>query len=197
MTAGAYARLAGRAVPRGTESCDMCGAAVPANHDHLLDAQQAQVRCSCRACRLLFEREAASGGRYRPIPRRRLRVPDVDVRALGVPVGLAYLVRDAAGAAHAHYPSPLGATRWDVDGERWAAATASCSELATLRPEVEALLVNTARGAKERWIVPIDDCFRLVAVVRREWRGLSGGVTVWPAIDEFFADLASKEAPRG
>jgi hypothetical protein len=54
---------------------------------------------------------------------------------------------------------------------------------------VEALLINTARGAREHWIVPIDSCYRLVAVVRREWSGLSGGGTVWPAVEAFFAAL--------
>ena len=38
-------------------------------------------------------------------------------------------------------------------------------------------------------IVPIDDCFALVTLVRREWRGLSGGTRVWPEIDRFFAAL--------
>jgi hypothetical protein len=54
---------------------------------------------------------------------------------------------------------------------------------------VEALLVNTARGAAECWIVPIDDCYRLVALLRREWRGLSGGSRVWEEVRTFFAGL--------
>ena len=62
--------------------------------------------------------------------------------------------------------------------------------LADLTPEVQAVLLHTARGASEHWLVPIDDCYRLVALIRREWRGLSGGSTVWPAIAGFFADLA-------
>jgi len=28
-----------------------------------------------------------------------------------------------------------------------------------------------------------------VALIRREWRGLSGGSTVWPAVEGFFAGL--------
>jgi hypothetical protein len=54
---------------------------------------------------------------------------------------------------------------------------------------VQALLINTTRGAQEHWIVPIDDCFRLVTVIRGEWTGLSGSDRVWPAIDRFFAGL--------
>jgi hypothetical protein len=40
--------------------------------------------------------------------------------------------------------------------------------------------------------VPIDDCFALVTLVRREWRGLSGGTRVWPEIDRFFAALTEQ-----
>lgn len=65
-------------------------------------------------------------------------------------------------------------------------------QLRTLATDVEALLVNTARGRRHHWIVPLDDCFRMVAVLRREWRGLSGGSRVWPAIDRFFAELTEQ-----
>jgi hypothetical protein len=64
-----------------------------------------------------------------------------------------------------------------------------CPALGTLAPDVEALLVNTARGAQHHWLVPIDDCLRLVAVVRQTWKGLSGGNQVWPAVERFFAEL--------
>jgi hypothetical protein len=37
--------------------------------------------------------------------------------------------------------------------------------------------------------VPIDDCYRLVAVIRTRWRGFTGGREVWEEIDRFFADL--------
>jgi hypothetical protein len=92
----------------------------------------------------------------------------------------------------AHYPSPAGAARWEADPEAWRDVVAQCPPLATLEPDVEALLVNTARSAEEHWIVPIDDCFRMVALVRREWRGLSGGSRVWPAVDQFFAELTEQ-----
>jgi hypothetical protein len=61
--------------------------------------------------------------------------------------------------------------------------------LRTIEPDVEALLVDRHKGAREHWIVPIDDCYRLVALIRAEWTGLSGGDRVWPAIDRFFEGL--------
>ncbi|HVH13778.1 MAG TPA: DUF5947 family protein, partial [Longimicrobium sp.] len=62
----------------------------------------------------------------------------------------------------------------------------------------EALLVNRVRDAREHWLVPVDACYRLVAVMRRHWRGLGGGSEVWTAIDDFFRELRerSKTASR-
>jgi hypothetical protein len=104
-------------------------------------------------------------------------------------VGLAFFVRDPGGGVVAHYPSPAGATRWEVEPATWAAMVARCPDLGSLAPRTQALLLNTARGRSEHWLVPVDDCYRLVAVIRQEWRGLSGGSTVWPAVDRFFEEL--------
>ena len=59
---------------------------------------------------------------------------------------------------------------------------------------MEALLVSRARGMREHWLVPVNDCYELVGVIRTRWRGLSGGSEVWEDIDRFFDDLRSKEA---
>jgi hypothetical protein len=66
-----------------------------------------------------------------------------------------------------------------------------------MRPEVEALLINTVRGADQRWLVSVDVCFRLVALIRREWEGLSGGRRVWSEIERFFDALAVRDGRRG
>ena len=195
MTGGALGRAIRRpradAGPVG-ERCDLCAVALPEPHRHMLDTGTREIRCVCQACSLLFHLDAASEGHYRLVPRRRLRLPDVPTKDLGVPVGLAYFVPRASGAVDAHYPSPAGPTRWEVDPVAWRAVVASCAPLAGMKPEVEALLVNTTRDRREHWIVPMDDCLALVATVRREWRGLSGGSTVWPEIDRFFAGLTER-----
>lgn len=182
--------------PRGTrgqaEGCDLCAVELPKPHRHLLDTGSRQVRCICQACSLLFGLEAAGGEHYRLVPRRRLRLPappDLPTARLGVPVGLAYFIVRDDGTVDAHYPSPAGPTRWEIDPGAWLALLASHPDLASMKPEVEALLVNAIRGRREQWLVPVDDCFALVAILRREWRGLSGGRTVWPEIDAFFAGL--------
>ncbi|MFE9093334.1 DUF5947 family protein [Streptomyces sp. NPDC007264] len=194
MTSGALARVIRSAADRrpDAERCELCGADLPPEHHHLLDTGREGLLCACRPCSLLFVDKEAAQGRYRLVPRRRVRLPPVGTRALGVPVGLAYFVPHADGTVSAHYPSPAGATRWEAEPQAWRDAVAHCPPLAGLEPDVEALLVNTARAAKHHWIVPIDDCFRLVAVVRREWRGLSGGSRVWPEIERFFAELTER-----
>jgi hypothetical protein len=199
MTTGALLRLA-RRPPSGREGprCELCGVALPEPHRHLFDEERDEPLCTCRACSLLFEREAAGqspGGRhFRLIPGTRLRLTDVPAD-LGVPVGLVYVVRGLDGVVVAHYPSPIGATRHEIEPETWAEVERRRPELAAMAPAVQALLVHTARGADEHWLVPIDDCYRLVALIRREWRGLSGGSTVWPAVEAFFAGLVDTRRP--
>jgi uncharacterized protein DUF5947 len=180
----------------GPERCDLCAVEVPRHHKHVLDERKGELLCACQACGLLFERDEAARGSYRLVPDERVRLPELPFGDLGVPVGLAFFVRQPDGAVLAQYPSPAGATRWEVEARAWEAVERRCPPLRDLRPGVQALLVNTARGRREHWLVPIDECYRLVALIRREWRGLSGGSQVWPAIDAFFAELAGK-APHG
>ena len=174
------------------ERCDLCAVELPEPHRHLLDTARRDISCVCQACALLFDREAAGGGHYRLVPRRRIRLPEVSTEALGVLVGLAFFVLRADGTVDAHYPSPGGPTRWAVDHDVWRDVVAHCAPLAGLTPEVEALLVNTTRERREHWLVQIDDCFAVVALVRREWRGLSGGTRVWPEIDRFYTELTEQ-----
>jgi hypothetical protein len=193
VTTGALARVVRRGAAtsrvRQAERCDLCAGPVGDRHRHVLDREGGQLLCACRACTLLFGRDAAGGGRYRLVPESRRRLPELSPRELGVPVGLAFFVRDPDGAVTAHYPSPAGATRWDVEPSTWEAVVRQCPELGSMAAGTQALLLDTARGRAEHWLVPIDDCYRLVAVIRREWRGLSGGSTVWPAVDRFFDEL--------
>jgi hypothetical protein len=58
-----------------------------------------------------------------------------------------------------------------------------------MEEDVEALLVNRARGRRGQWLAPIDDCYRLVAVIRTRWRGFTGGKEVWAEIERFFEEL--------
>ncbi|OLZ63029.1 hypothetical protein AV521_40220 [Streptomyces sp. IMTB 2501] len=191
---GALARVirsAGRRTATAeTEVCELCAARVAGEHAHLYDIGAARVRCVCGPCSVLFADDGA--GRYRLVPRRRLRLPPVDTGVLGVPVGLVFFVPRSDGTVTAQGPSPAGAMRWEVDAAAWRRLAGTVPQLASMAPDVEALLVNTVRGLDEHWIVPVDDCYRMIALVRREWRGLSGGGRVWPAVEQFFKELTER-----
>ncbi|MGW4569369.1 DUF5947 family protein [Streptomyces sp. NPDC004561] len=193
---GALARVirstADRAATADVEICELCAARVAEEHPHLYDTAAAEVRCVCGPCSVLFADDGAGEGRYRLVPRRRLRLPPVDTAVLGVPVGLVFFVPRSDGTVTAQGPSPAGAMSWEVDPEAWQRLAAGVPRLAAMTPDVEALLVNTVRGLDEHWIVPVDDCYRMIALVRREWRGLSGGGEVWPAVEQFFRGLTER-----
>jgi len=93
----------------------------------------------------------------------------------------------------------MGPTESALELESWDALQAANDILRTLEPDVEALLVNRARGQRRQWLVPIEDCYALVAVIRTRWRGFSGGREVWDELDRFYDELDRKSnaAPAG
>jgi Family of unknown function (DUF5947) len=105
-----------------------------------------------------------------------------------VPVGLAFFVDDGAGRIDAWYPNPLGMTRSTPDPAVWRDLCGANPVLAEIESQVEALLVHRRGAEGEHWIVPIDTCYRLAALVRRHWEGFSGG-PVWDELASFFAGL--------
>jgi Family of unknown function (DUF5947) len=181
------------------ERCDLCGEPIPAQHRHLLDLRSRELMCACQACRLLFERPAAGGGgaHYRLVPDRRRELEDfvMDDAAwarLRVPVDMAFFFHSSeAGRVQAYYPGPMGATESLLELGAWHELVRDNPVLETLEPDVEALLVNRARGARLHLIVPIDDCYRLAGLIRTHWRGLTGGEKVWKGIDGFFEEVAA------
>jgi hypothetical protein len=177
------------------ELCELCGRPVPSEHRHVLDLQTRAVLCACRPCSLLFDRAAAGGEHYRLIPERRLRLEalklsDVGWEQLQIPVDMAFFFHSSAATrVLAFYPSPMGATESQLELDAWGQLAATNPILNELEADVEALLVNRARGARRQWLVPIDDCYRLVAVIRTRWRGFTGGREVWLELERFFDDL--------
>jgi hypothetical protein len=145
---------------------------------------------------LLFDR----GGRFKVVPTRRERLGDLELdwEALRLPVDIAFFFRDsAAGRVVALYPGPMGVTESLLRLEAWEEIEAANPVLAALCPDVEALLVDRALGARRHWIVPIDECYRLAGLIRMRWRGLTGGKDVWQAINGFFDELDRRSKPVG
>ncbi len=184
------------------EVCELCAAPLGAAHQHLLELEKRRVTCACDPCTILFGGSARQ--RYRRIPRetRRLRdfvMDDQEWDSLLIPINLAFFVySSAAQRVVAQYPSPGGAMESSLDLDYWNAVADRNPVLRRFEPDVEALLVNRISSPPQYFHAPIDQCFRLVGILRTHWRGLSGGSEVWQEIDRFFGALArqSDEAPR-
>src|SRR4051794_13348055 len=169
------------AAAEDAERCELCGAPIAAEHRHLLDLDTREVACACRACALLFDRPGIDAGRFRTIGDRRLRIADLELsdlmwEELRLPVDMAFFFHGSReGRVRAFYPSPMGPTESLLGLEAWADVEAANPVLATLVPDTEALLVDRARGARRHWIVPIDECYRLVGLFRTPWGGVRRG----------------------
>jgi hypothetical protein len=198
---GRLGRLAQQASETVQERCELCSEPIAREHRHLLNMESRQAICVCRACSILFDRDAASNGHYRLLPDRRLALLDFDLDdalwdGLHIPVGLAYLLWSTAeDRPVAYYPSPMGQTESLLSRDAWSALLRVNPILGSLQPDVEAVLVNRARGARQYFLVPLDECFSLTGLTRLAWRGLSGGPEFWKQIDRFFAALARRAKP--
>ena len=185
---------------KSVRGCELCASGLEDVHPHLVQIAESKLLCCCVPCALLLGQ--GSEGRYRRVPDRirrlaDLRMTDAQWEALEIPVDLAFFYRSTRlTKTVALYPSPLGAVECLLPLASWTEILAANPALETLEPDVEALLVNRARQRREHYRVPIDACYRLVGLVRKGWRGFSGG-DVWKDVDGFFEDLRSRsEASR-
>ncbi len=184
--------------PETQERCELCGAALGAQHDHLLELEKRRLACACQACAILFPGDAVQ--RYKRVPARirplpDFRLTDAQWAELLIPINMAFFYAGSiSGKIAAVYPSPAGAVEADVPAEMWREIAAANRELDSLEDDVEALLVNRLgeqRGFPEHqyFLLPIDRCFQLVGLVRTNWRGLSGGDELWQKLGAYFQEL--------
>lgn len=179
--------------------CELCSAGLADHHSHLLELEARRLCCACEACAVLFSDPAA--GKYRRVPRRAEYLPGFRLSALAweglqLPINLAFFVpSSAAGRVVAYYPSPGGATEALPPPGAWETLAEDNPFLHRLTPDVEALLVNRLPTEPEHFLVGIDECYALVGVVRKHWRGMSGG-PVWLEVARFFAGLKAR-SPGG
>jgi len=177
------------------ERCELCSEPIPPEHRHLLNVSTREIMCACRACSILFDRAAASEGRYRLIPDRRLFLEDFEMidaqwESLRIPVDMAFFFYSApAERVVTIYPSPMGPTESLLRLSAWEELERRNPVLKRMERDVEALLVNRARGAREHFLVPMDECYSLVGLIRMHWRGFSGGQEVWDKVGRFFEEL--------
>ena len=197
-----------RASSRAAEHCELCSAELRDDHPHLVELASRQLVCACDACALLFDGKERS--RYKRVSRRVLYLPnfaisDAQWESLIIPINLAFFFRSSLeGRTIAFYPSPAGAVESLLTLEAWNAIVAANPVLHRMQADVEALLVNRVginrpNGPKpEYFIAPMDECYKLVGLIRANWKGLAGGAEVWEEIDRYFANLRDKASePSG
>jgi Family of unknown function (DUF5947) len=191
---------------RVVERCDLCGQEVAAVHEHLIDPATLHLSCACTACAILFASQKSAG--FRRIPDRVRFLEDFDLTdakwdALLIPIDLAFFFHGSVeNRTRSFYPGPAGVTESLLPLDTWDEIVQANPRLATMQPDVEALLVHRARrslgnGPAEYFILPIDECYRLAGVIRANWKGLSGGTDVWREIAAFFEQLKKRAARRG
>jgi len=181
------------------ERCELCSAELPGEHEHLVDLSTRKLTCACQACAILFSGKA--NPKYRRVPRRLryltdFQLSDAQWESLLIPISMAFFFNSsAAGKVIALYPSPAGATESLLDFESWDEIRRVNPVLDEMEPDTEALLVNRVRGASEYYLLPIDECYKLVGLIRTHWHGLSGGTQMWEAIEVFFTELKERARP--
>jgi hypothetical protein len=89
----------------------------------------------------------------------------------------------------------MGTTESALPLPAWEDVVAASPVLTTLEPDVEAVLVRRTRGARDYWICPVDECYRLAGAMRMTWEGISGGDRMRDTVDAFFRRLSTR-APR-
>ena len=171
----------------------MCSAALPAQHAHLVEPANRKLLCACEACAILFSARGLS--KYARVPRDSryladFQMSDAEWDTLMIPIDMAFFFHSTpVGRVIAIYPSPAGPTESLLSLDAWAQIAEKNPRLTAMEPDVEALLVNRVAETREYYIAPMDQCYKLVGLIRARWRGFSGGSEVWDDINQFFRDL--------
>ena len=185
------------------ERCEMCSRELAPEHDHLVEPIARRIVCACEPCAILFD--GREGTKYKRVPRRVLFLQSFQLTGaqwdgLTIPIAMAFFFKSTPqGKIIALYPSPAGPTESLLSLETWHDIAQANPILDQMEPDVTALLVNRVghtRGyaAAEYYLVPIDECYKLVGLIRAHWHGLSGGTEVWREIGRFFATLKKRSA---
>jgi len=182
-----------------SERCDLCSVELATDHPHLVEPATRRLVCACQACAILFS--GAADTKYRRVPTRVQHLPNFQLSeaqwdGLMIPINMAFFFQSSVTEkVIVLYPSPAGATESLLDFESWQEIVESNPALQRMEPDTEALLINRVGKASDHFIVPIDECYLRVGLIRMKWKGLSGGTEVWEAINAFFAEMKERSVP--
>lgn len=173
------------------ERCELCPVTIPENHKHLLDLDERRIVCVCQTCWSVRSGEA----RYRPTGSRTVwlegfTITDDVWAGFQIPIGLAFFMRSSeTGRVVALYPSPAGATESELELDVWDALIDANPGLDDLDPDAEALIVNRMAEPHQHVIAPLDECYKLVGLIKSTWEGISGGSEMESAVAAYFDGL--------
>ncbi len=180
------------------ERCDLCNTTIPEDHRHLLHLTERRIICACEACWAL----RSGDPEYRPSGMRTVWLDDFDCDdemwgRFQIPIGLAFFMRSTVSdGLLAFYPSPAGATESELDLAAWDALVERNPGIVNLDADAEALVVNRLSTPPQYAIIPIDQCYALVGLIKSRWEGISGGGALQEAVPAFFEELRARTASR-
>ncbi len=180
-----------RPPPAAGPHCELCPLSLADDHKHLLDLEERRIICVCPTCWSIRSGDA----RYRPTGSRTLWLEPFELTdelwaAFQIPIGLAFFLRSSStGAIVGLYPSPAGATECELDLVAWQQLVSANPVLEDLDPDAEALIVNRMATPHVHAIAPLDDCYRLVGIIKSTWEGINGGAAMEAAVQSYFDDL--------
>ena len=194
-------RGARRLSSRAVEHCELCSIELYSEHPHLIELASRQLVCACAPCALLFDSQEEAkykrvSGRIQMLPN--FAISDAQWESLVIPINLAFFFHSSIeNRTIALYPSPAGAVESMLPLETWMTIVENNPMLTRMQSDIEALLVNRidrpgTHDSAQYYIAPIDQCYRLVGLIRAHWKGLSGGAEVWEDLDHFLTDLRSR-----
>ncbi len=178
--------------------CELCPLSLAEDHKHLLDLEERRIICVCPTCWSIRSGDA----RYRPTGSRTLWLEPFELSdelwaSFQIPIGLAFFLRSTStGGIVALYPSPAGATESELDLVAWDRLVAANPMLEDLDPDAEALIVNRLATPHAHAIAPLDDCYRLVGIIKSTWEGISGGAAMEAAVQRYFDGLRAEATVR-
>jgi hypothetical protein len=177
-----------------TATCELCPIGIGEDHRHLLHLVERRIVCVCETCWSLRSGDTE----FRPPGSRTLWLEDFVMAdeiwsAFQIPIGLAFLLRSSvSGGVVALYPSPVGATESELELTAWDALCAANPVLDQMEPDAEALIVNRTADEHQYAIVPVDQCYRMVGLIKSRWEGITGGRGVDEAVGQFFERVRAR-----
>jgi hypothetical protein len=171
--------------------CELCPISLAEDHRHLLNLVERRIICVCETCWSMRSGDAE----YRPTGGRTVWLDDFVLddetwSSFQIPIGLAFMMRSGlTDDMVTMYPSPAGVTESELDTLAWTRMTADNPILDRLEPDAEALIISRLGANPQYAIAPLDQCYKLVGMIKSRWSGISGGPELTATVDEFFEGL--------